>query len=211
MKRLAIVGASGHGKVVADIAEYCGWEEVVFFDDAFPKKKTLEGWSIVGDTQNFLSSMINFNGCIVAIGDNITRLEKTNFLLLSGAPVISLIHPSAIVSKYCSIKLGSVVKANVVIDAFSKIGLACILGTSATLAHDCKLMDAVHVSPGANLAGSVEVDQCTWLGIGSTINQGLSIGKNVIIGAGSVVINDMPDNVVAVGIPSKVIKSNKKL
>jgi sugar O-acyltransferase (sialic acid O-acetyltransferase NeuD family) len=211
MKRLAIVGASGHGKVVADIAEYCGWEEVVFFDDAFPKKKTLEGWSIVGDTQNFLSSMINFNGCIVAIGDNITRLEKTNFLLLSGAPVISLIHPSAIVSKYSSIKLGSVVKANVVIDAFSKIGLACILGTSATLAHDCKLMDAVHVSPGANLAGSVEVDQCTWLGIGSTINQGLSIGKNVIIGAGSVVINDMPDNVVAVGIPSKVIKSNKKL
>jgi len=207
MKRLAILGASGHGKVVADIAECCGWEEVVFFDDAFPQKSTLEGWSIVGDTQDFLSSMVEFAGCVVAIGNNVTRLDKTRFLLSSGAPIISLIHPAAVVSKYSSIELGSVVMANAVINSFSKIGLACIVNTSATIDHDCELMDAVHVSPGVNLAGAVKVKECTWIGIGASINQCLSIGKNVMIGAGSVVINDIPDNVLAVGITSTVIKS----
>lgn len=209
MKRLAILGASGHGKVVADIAECSGWEEVVFFDDAFPPKATLEGWSIVGNTQVFLSSMNDYDGCIVAIGNNVTRLDKTRYLLSSNAPIITLIHPSAVVSKYSSIELGSVVMANAVINSFSKIGLACIVNTSATIDHDCELMEAVHVSPGANLAGSVKIKECTWIGIGASINQCLSIGKNVIIGSGSVVINDIPDNVISVGIPSKVIKGSK--
>ena len=206
MKRLAILGASGHGKVVADISKLCGWEEIVFFDDAFPQKVTSETWSIVGDTQVFLSSMNDYDGCIVAIGKNVTRLDKTRLLISSGAPVISLIHPTSVVSKYSSIELGSVVMANAVINTFSKIGLACIVNTSATIDHDCELMDGVHVSPGANLAGSVKVKECAWIGIGTSVNQCLSIGKNVIIGAGSVVINDIPDNVIAVGIPSKVIK-----
>jgi sugar O-acyltransferase (sialic acid O-acetyltransferase NeuD family) len=206
MKRLAILGASGHGKVVADIAECCGWKNVVFFDDAFPEKSELEDWSVIGNTQDFLCSMTDFDGCIVAIGNNVIRLDKTSFLLSSGAPIISLIHPSAIVSKYSSIGLGSVVMPNAVINSFSKVGLACIVNTSATIDHDCELMDAIHVSPGANLAGAVKVKECTWIGIGASINQCLSIGKNVMIGAGSVVINDIPDNVLAVGIPSKVIK-----
>ena len=206
MKRLAVLGASGHGKVVADIAECCGWEEVVFFDDALPQKTMLEGWPVVGNTQAFISSMNDYDGCIVAIGNNITRLDKTRYLISSGAPIISLIHPTSVVSKYSSIELGSVVMANAVINAFSKIGLACIVNTSATIDHDCELMDGVHVSPGANLAGSVKVNECAWIGIGTSVNQCLSIGKNVIIGAGSALINDIPDNVVAVGIPSKVIK-----
>jgi len=206
MKRLAILGASGHGKVVADIAECCGWEEIVFFDDAFLRKTTLEGWSIVGNTQVFLSSMNDYDGCIVAIGNNLTRLDKARYLISSGAPIISLIHPTSVVSKYSSIEQGSVVMANAVINSFSKIGLACIVNTSATIDHDCELMEAVHIGPGAHLAGSVKVKECTWIGIGASINQCVSIGKNVIIGAGSVVINDIPDDVLAVGIPSKVIK-----
>ena len=209
MKRLAILGASGHGKVVADIAKCCGWEEIVFFDDAFPKKTTLEDWLIVGNTQVFLSSMNDYDGCIVAIGNNVTRLDKTRLLISSGAPIISLMHPTSVISKYSSIGLGSVVMANAVINPFSKIGLACIVNTSATIDHDCELMEAVHVSPGANLAGSVKVKECTSIGIGASINQGLSIGKNVIIGAGSVVVNDIPDNVISVGIPSKVIRGFK--
>jgi sugar O-acyltransferase (sialic acid O-acetyltransferase NeuD family) len=208
MKRLAIFGASGHGKVVADIAECCGWEEIVFFDDSFPQKKTLESWSVVGNTKDFASSMNSYDGCIVAIGHNVTRLDKIRLLVSLGAPIISLIHPNSVVSKYSSIELGSVVMANAVINSFSKIGLACIVNTSATIDHDCELMEAVHVSPGANLAGSVKVKECTWIGMGASVNQCLSIGKNVIIGAGSVVINDIPDNVIAVGIPSKVIKGS---
>jgi sugar O-acyltransferase (sialic acid O-acetyltransferase NeuD family) len=209
MKRLAILGSSGHGKVVADIAECSGWDKVVFFDDAFTHKTMLEVWPIVGNTQAFLSSMSDYDGCIVAIGDNITRLDKTRYLISSGAPIISLIHPTSVVSKYSSIKLGSVVMANAVINPFAKIGLACIVNTSATIDHDCELMEAVHVSPGANLAGSVRVKECTWIGIGASVNQCLSIGKNVIIGSGSVVINDIPDTVISVGIPSKVIKGSK--
>ena len=209
MKRLAILGASGHGKVVADIAMCCGWEEIVFFDDAFPQKTALEGWQILGDTQVLLSSVNNHDGVIVAIGNNAIRLDKTKLLISSGFPIISLIHPRSVVSRYSSIKIGSVVMANAVINSFSNIGLACIVNTSATIDHDCELMDAVHVSPGANLAGSVKVKECAWIGIGASVNQCLSIGKNVIIGAGSVVVNHIPDNVISVGIPSKVIKGSK--
>ena len=206
MKRLAILGASGHGRVLADIAECCGWKNIVFFDDSFPKKVKSEGWPIVGNIQVFLSSMNDYDGCIVAIGDNATRLDKAKLLISSGASIISLVHPSAVVSKYSSIELGSVVMANAVINSFSKIGLACIVNTSATIDHDCELMDAVHVSPGANLAGSVKVSECSWIGLGASINQSITIGKNVIIGSGSVVINNIPNNVLAVGTPSKIIK-----
>jgi sugar O-acyltransferase (sialic acid O-acetyltransferase NeuD family) len=206
MSRLAILGASGHGKVVADIAECCGWDEVVFFDDAFPTVFHIGVWDVKGNTDALVSRLNEFNGVIVAIGNNLIRLDKTNFLLSIKAPVVSLIHPSAIVSKHSSIELGSVVMANSVINPFSTIGVGCIVNTAATIDHDCELGDAVHVSPGVNLAGAVKVDDLTWIGIGASIKQCLSIGRNVMIGAGSAVVCDVSDNVVSVGIPSKVIK-----
>ncbi|MFZ4801584.1 MAG: NeuD/PglB/VioB family sugar acetyltransferase, partial [Chlorobium sp.] len=163
-KKLAILGASGHGKVVADAALNSGWEEVLFFDDAWPDVSAVGVWPVVGGTRELLEQASCFDGVVVAIGSNATRLEKQSLLEQAGVPIATIVHPSAIVSAYSDIGKGSVLFAGVVVNAFSTTGRACILNTSATVDHDCLLGDAVHVSPGAHLAGGVVVGQATWIG-----------------------------------------------
>ena len=207
MKRLSILGASGHGKVVAEIAEILGWN-VVFFDDAYPNIKKIEGWSVIGNTGDLVASIKDGDGCFVAIGNNTIRLNKYELLASNGAKIPVLIHPSAIISRYSTVGEGSVVMAGVVINSFAEIGKYCILNTSCTIDHDCVLGNSVHVSPGANLAGAVAVGECAWIGLGSGVRQGIKIGKNVTVGAGAVVIEDLPENVMAVGVPA-VIKESR--
>lgn len=202
MKRLAILGASGHGKVVAEIAELNGWD-VVFFDDAYPKVSELEVWQVIGKTKDLLKTSDDFDGCFVAIGNNAIRLEKYGLLKSYGVVLPCLVHPMAIVSRYSKIPSGSVVMAGVVINPFVKIGECCILNTACTLDHDCVLADGVHISPGVNLAGEVNVGKASWVGIGASVKQCINIGKDATIGAGAVVVKDMPDNVVAVGVPAR--------
>jgi len=205
MKRLAILGASGHGKVVAEIAELLGWN-VTFFDDAFPEISTLEVWQVKGTTTDLLASISDFEGCIVAIGNNEIRLDKTVMLQSKQANLVTLIHPSAVVSQYSQIGVGTVVMAGAVINPFASIGLASIINTSATVDHDCVLGNGVHISPGANLAGTVSIGNEGWVGIGAVIKQGLLIGEKVTVGAGAVVVSNLPSNVVAIGVPAKVKK-----
>lgn len=201
MKRLAILGASGHGKVVAEIAELNGWD-LVFFDDAYPKVKTLAHWSVVGHTKDLLEALKDFDGCFVAIGNNHIRLDKQKSLVDKGALLPSLIHPAAVVSQYAKIGKGSVIMAGAVINPFVQINHACIINTSATVDHDCVLADGVHISPGANVAGEVVVGERSWVGIGAAVKQCLTLGADTIIGAGSVVVKDIPDKMIAKGVPA---------
>lgn len=208
MKTLAILGASGHGKVVADLALTCGFEKVEFFDDRSPQLDKLEHWEVVGDTCSLLSSASKYSGVIVAIGHNETRCEKQRQLENAGATMATLIHPTATISQFSEIGEGSVLMAGAVVNAFSKIGKCNIINTSATVDHDCHLGDAVHVSPGANLAGTVSIGDCTWIGIGACVIQSISIGSNVIVGAGSTVIDSLKDKSSVVGSPAKTPKSS---
>ena len=204
MKRLAIIGASGHGKVVAEIAQLSGWSEIVFFDDDLKKKK-LENWSVNGDMKMLISQMSNFDGCIVAIGDNRIRSEKIELILSkSVSNLTSIIHPSAIVSHYSEIGVGSVIMAGSVINPFSKIGISSIINTGSIIEHDNLLQDYVHVSPGVNIAGGVNIGKCSWIGIGASIKQNITIGENVIIGAGSVIVENVLDNTTVFGVPAKI-------
>jgi sugar O-acyltransferase (sialic acid O-acetyltransferase NeuD family) len=202
MTRLAILGASGHGKVVADTAVLCGWEEIVFFDDAWPAKKQNSHWKIAGNSCDLLSDINAFIGVVVAIGSNHVRDLKLIMLVDRGARLGTIIHPSAVVSRYAKIGNGSVVFANVVVNADTIIGDAAILNTACTVDHDCILGNAVHISPGANLSGGVSVGNRSWIGIGACVKQGIEIGTDVIVGAGSVVVKNIPHNVVAKGNPA---------
>lgn len=205
MKRLAVLGASGHGKVIADLAEVVGWDEVVFFDDAWPHIARNGAWSVAGDSQALLDQIGLFAGVLVAIGNNRIRADKLLWLYENSAPVVSLIHPSAVISRHARLGVGCVVMGGVVVNADSNIADGVILNTGCSIDHDCSIGTCVHISPGARLAGGVFVGALSWVGIGSSVKQFVSIGQQVIIGAGAAVVADLPDGITAVGVPAKVI------
>jgi sugar O-acyltransferase (sialic acid O-acetyltransferase NeuD family) len=203
VKRLVILGASGHGKVVADTAECCGWQSVEFFDDAWPGLQKNGVWPVVGDTAALMGRLADFDGVVVAIGNNRIRHAKLLELRAEGARLVTLVHPAATVSRYAVIGEGTVVFAGAVVNAGARIGTAAILNTSCSIDHDCLLGDAVHISPGARLAGGVQVGDLSWVGIGASVRQLISIGQRVVVGAGSAVVSDIPDDVTVAGVPAQ--------
>lgn len=203
MNRLAILGASGHGKVLADIAELCGWREVVFYDDAWPARQLNGHWPVVGNSAALLRQLPSVDGVIVGIGSNKVRHDKQQQLAAAGAPIVSLIHPQAVISRHSVIGVGSVVMAGVVVNIDSRIGPGAILNTGCSVDHDNLLGDFVHLSPGAHLAGGVTVGDLSWVGIGACIRQMIQIGSGVVIGAGAVVVKPVADGTTAVGVPAR--------
>ncbi|MFB2674383.1 acetyltransferase [Shewanella xiamenensis] len=201
----AILGASGHGKVIAEIAELNGYPDIHFYDDRWPELKQVEHWPVLGNSNALINQVANYSNVVVAIGHNATRLEKYHQLFVQGACCLPLIHPSAIVSRYADLEGGTVVMAGAVINPFCRIGKACIINTAATVDHDCVIADGSHVSPGAHLAGGVEVAEASWLGIGCQIKQLIKIGSNAVVAAGATVIHDVLNNQTVAGVPAKPI------
>ena len=202
MTRLAIFGASGHGKVVADIAESCGWDEIVFFDDAWPSITANGCWVVEGTGQSLADNLKKFSGVFVAIGNNRIRADKISWLRELSAPLVSLVHPSAVMSKYAELGAGSVVMPCVVVNASARVGMGAILNTGSSIDHDCDTGDCVHICPGARLAGGVTVGNYSWIGVGACVKQLIRIGESVTVGAGAAVVSNLPDGVAAVGVPA---------
>ena len=210
MKHLAILGASGHGKVVADIAECQGWEKVSFFDDAWPKKQKNGAWSVIGDSDELLKRLSEFSGVAVAIGDNTVRLNKLNMFKQAGAPLPALAHPSAVVSRYSFIDDAVVIVAGAVINADARVRFGTVINTSASVGHDCDLGEGCHICPGVRLAGGVEVGSCSWVGVGTSVRQLVKIGSGVVIGAGAAVVSDIENGAIAVGVPARIVRPDNQ-
>lgn len=204
--RLAILGASGHGKVVADIALQSGWEKVCFYDDAYPGLGMVEQWPVAGTFESLLHDLLCFDGVVVAIGDNRVRDERLACLLEHGGHLATLIHPRATVSSFATLAPGCVVVAGAVINAFAMVARGCIINTAATVGHDCRLAHSVHVASGANVAGGASVGRFTWVGVGSAVRQGVRIGEGVTVGAGAAVVSDVADGATVVGVPARPIQ-----
>ncbi len=205
MKSLAILGASGHGKVVADVALCAGCSEITFFDDAFPAVRSNGRWSVVGDTRALLERSPEFDAVIVAIGVNSTRLKVQRKLANAGLKFIALIHPHAVLADGVKVGDGTVVMAGAIINTDSVIDEACIVNTSAIIDHDCNIAAGAHISPGAALAGGVSVGSESWVGIGACVKQLVKIGASVVVGAGSVVLRDIPEGETVVGNPARAL------
>lgn len=209
MSGLLVLGAGGHGKVIADAAFESGrWERIAFLDDQHPSIEIVNRWPVVGTFNQAPILIRDYTDIVVAVGNNVVRIQTLDKLKTCGFRLPKIVHPSAYVSKDAHLEEGCVVLAQSVINIGAKLGLGCIINTGATIDHDCNLSDGVHISPGAHLAGSVTVGEYSWIGIGASIIQGINIGDNVIVGAGGVVIEDLPANVVASGVPVKIIKHN---
>ena len=196
---LTLYGAGGHCKVVMDILE-CMGEKIDFVVDDNPP-----------DSSFRLVPCKLPDGCfdrvIITIGDcnirkDISRKIKVNRYLTA-------LHPSAIISPHCFVGDGTVIMPGVIINSDVIIGKHCIINTKSSVDHECRVADFVHIAPGATLSGNVDIGECSWIGVGTCVKQGIKIGSNCIIGAGSVVVRNIPDNVIAYGNPCKVIKQNK--
>lgn len=206
MAVLLIVGAGGHGKVVADVALQTGrWDEVVFLDDAWPAKGKTGRWDILGKIDQMADWRSRCSEAVVAIGNNRLRVELQDRLLVAGFDIATIVHPSAQVSRYATLGGGTVVFANAVVNVDASIGEAVIINTAATVDHDCRLGRGVHVAPGANIGGGVVVGDCSWIGIGAAIRHYIEIGVDVIVGAGAAVVGNVSDGVVAVGCPARPV------
>jgi len=209
VKNLLIVGAGGHGKVVLDCALAMGDYAGVSFLTNDLAAKQIAGFPVFYEQETILSSSFyeNYDEIIIAIGNNNVRLAKSLQILDNGLKLATLIHPTAVVSRFSEVLEGTVVFANAVVNPFSSVGTACIINTGAIIEHDCILGNGVHVSPGATLAGSVRVGEKSWICAGSSLSNHIKIGTNSIVGAGATVLEDVPDNVLMAGVPAKIKKN----
>lgn len=206
-KNLLILGAGGHGKVVADTALITGkWEQIAFLDDREELHEVM-GIPVIGKFVDFKLFRKDYHYAFVAIGNNKLRLEWIERLSNAGFKIPSIIHPVSFVSRSCSIGEGTVVMAGAIINANTNIRRGCIINTSSSIDHDCILEDGVHISPGAHIGGTVNIGKYTWVCIGSSVVNNITIGKNVIIAAGAAVTKNVPDNVMVAGVPAVIKKS----
>ncbi|MCZ8537251.1 acetyltransferase [Paenisporosarcina quisquiliarum] len=202
-EKLLIIGASGHGKVVADIAKKMNkWENIAFLDDNLNTQSS--NMEIVGETSYAFEHLREYD-FFVGIGNNNIRLKIQDMLEANGASIPILIHPSAIIGEQVEINYGTVIMAGVVVNCCSKIGKGTIINTGSTIDHDNLVGDFVHISPGVHLAGAVKVGQESWLGIGSTVSNNISITHDCIVGAGAVVIKDLSEPGTYIGVPARRI------
>lgn len=209
MSKLLILGAGGHGKVVADAAESMRtWDEVVFIDRKYPSLVKNGRWPVIGGQDGLRELREHFSHAFVAIGNAETRLMLLDELESWGFEVPIIRHPSSIVAEDVLLGKGSVVLAGAIINTGSRVERGCIVNTGACIDHDCILGKGVHVCPGVSLAGEVTVGEFGWIGIGATVIQQKKIGKCATVGAGAVVILDVPDNVTVVGVPAKVLNES---
>lgn len=202
-KDVIIIGAGGHAKVIADIIYKSGDNLIGFLDDnlANKGKEIYLGKKVIGTTKDI--EIYNKNYFIIGIGNNSIRKKINNE---NNLKLYTAIHPSAIIAQDVKIGTGSVIMAGVVINPGTVIGKNCIINTCSSLDHDNLLEDYVHISPGAHLAGTVSVKEGTWICTGATIINNITIAKNNIIGAGSVVIKDInEENGTYVGVPVKML------
>ncbi|HVU16358.1 MAG TPA: acetyltransferase [Candidatus Didemnitutus sp.] len=204
MPRLLVLGAGGHGKVAADCAQAADkGREVIFFDDRWPGLAACGRWPVRGTCVQIGAFAQGDDRVFVAIGRAEIRLRFLHSLALAGRNVDTIVHPRSVVSAEARLEPGTLVVAGAVINAGTRVGFGCIINTVASVDHDCDLAEGVHVCPGAHLAGNVVAGAGAWIGLGSVVREGIHIGARACIGAGAVVVADVPDDVVVAGVPAR--------
>lgn len=198
--KLTIIGASGHGRVIADIAKLNGYDEIEFLDDN-EELKLCGRYSVVGKSELAVDVR---NDIFIGIGN--ARIRKMFMEQLDGKSLVTLIHPNAVIADDVVIGKGSVVMAGAVINSGAVIGKGCIVNTCSSIDHDCLIADLVHVSVGAHLCGTVTVGETTWIGAGATVSNNVTICSGCMIGAGTVVVKDIKERGTYIGVPARVIK-----
>ena len=204
--KLLIIGASGHGKVVADIAiKMNKWKKINFLDDNESIKMCM-GIEVIGKSADAFT-YIDEADIFIAIGNNATRERFYETLAPAGASIPTLIHPNAVIGPEVELGAGTVVMAGAVINSSTKMGKACLVNTGVIIEHDNMIEDFVHISPGALLSGYCKVGRSSWLGIRSVVICHINITSDCKINDGAAVIRDITEPGTYVGNPVRKINN----
>lgn len=199
-EQVIIIGASGHGKVVADVVSAAGDTVVGFLDDDTNKQKC-GSYPVLGtvhEAKKYLQCRFT-----IAIGSNEVRKRIAEELDL---PWYTAIHPTAVISPSAVIGDGTVVMPNAVVNAEARVGAHCILNTGSIVEHENSLADYVHLSPGAALGGNVHVGECSHIGIGACVRNNIAVCDHCTIGAGAAVVKNIQEAGTYAGVPARKIK-----
>lgn len=201
-KKLVIVGAGGHGSVIADMARLNGYESIAFLDDACTERA--DGYPVVGKVEEAPRFMADAD-FILAIGNNVTRKRLQAWLSDQGASLATLIHPAAVIGERVTVGKGTAIMAGAVVNPDATVGDGVILNTCSSVDHDCRVGHFAHVSVGAHLCGTVTVGDGSFICAGATLINNVSVCEGATVGAGAVVIRDITEKGTYVGVPARRI------
>lgn len=201
-KKLWLIGAGGHAKVVISLIHQLGGEVECIYDADEDRHGSMHGGvSVSGPIPEFVSRPGPYG--FISIGRNHCRLNIAD--RLGAGNWATLVHPTAFVAPEATLGEGTVVMAGSIVQPSTTIGRHSIINTGASVDHDCSIGEGVHLCPGVHIAGEVTVGDQALIGTGACVIPGVKIGKNATIGAGAVVIHDVPDGATAVGVPARVV------
>ncbi|MDO8607465.1 MAG: acetyltransferase [Phaeospirillum sp.] len=204
MSKIVIVGAGGHGKVLADTL-MAGGKVVSGFLDSDPSLHGCHvmGLRVLGDDDAAQPGWLLVNG-VGSVGRPLGRMAVDRLFAGRGFQFLTVIHPGAIVARETVLGEGCQIMAGAVLQPDAVLGRGVIVNTRAAVDHDCHLADFVHVAPGATLSGGVQVGEGSHVGTGAVVVEGIRIGSGCMVAAGAVVIDDVPDGAMVAGVPAKV-------
>ncbi len=207
--RVLVIGGAGQGRQVIDALETGGTDDVVgVLDAALAAGGEVAGYPVLGSDADLAdaATRTKATGYVVAIGDNATRAA----LLTRAAhdcpdlTAVTVRHPRAFVARDAAIGDGCILLAGAVVSNGCRVGRGVLFGTNSSVDHDCTVDDHASLAPGAVTGGGVHVGAVTALGVGVSVIHGVTIGAHTVVGAGAAVVGDLPDHVVAVGVPARV-------
>lgn len=211
MKKIALVGSSGHASVVLDVLVAQDKYSIAgYIDPYIPKGEIIRGYKNLGSYKNIVDILHNneLRGLIVAIGDNYTRYKVVREIseLSPSIEFISAVHPDAVVSETAQLGLGSVIMAGVVVNPNVSVGSHCILNTNSSIDHDSTMGNYSSIAPNVAIAGNVAIGEYGFVGIGASVSNGVTIGANTVIGAGSTVLSNIGSCCLVYGTPARVVR-----
>lgn len=208
MKKLLIWGAGDQGTVTLDCALAMNrYSKIDFLTLKEKNSRDIPGYVLYREEEeNLQQLMLAYDEVIVATGSNALREAKTALLLELGAALATVIHPTAVISRFAKVSEGCTVLANALIHTNARVGIGCIVNTGAIVEHDCILEEYVNLCPKAAMGGRTVIGKKAFLGIGCTLIDGIKVGEEAVVGAGAVVVRDVAAHAVVVGVPAKAIK-----
>jgi len=200
---MVIVGAGGHGRVVADVCRSAGRLVAGFLDPAAERGTRIDGFPVLGSDERLADpTFVASHEFCVAVGDPELRCKLGRAVIAAGGTLPAIAHASAIVAPGVTIGQGTILMAGAIVNPGSTIEDFVVVNTGATVDHDGHIGEGTHLCPGVHLGGNVHCGRCAYLGIGASVVQGIRIGEFAVVGAGAAVIRDVAPGETVAGCPA---------